>query len=156
MDEVSIGGSKYLLLIVDESSGCMKGFCLRAKFESEDCVKSYILKIQTQFETKVKFARHDGAREFVTNSLKTFYKDQVIEQQVTVTYAHQTNGTAKRAIRTIVTIRRSLLHYTKLDTCFWSEAAMTAIYIKNRLPLLRSLTRPRSRSCANPSQESST
>ncbi|CAI5708930.1 unnamed protein product [Hyaloperonospora brassicae] len=61
MEEVSIGGRRYLLLIVDEASGCMKGFCLRAKSEIEDCVKSYILKIETQFGKKVKFVRHDGA-----------------------------------------------------------------------------------------------
>ena len=31
MEVDSLGGSKYLLLIVDEGSGCMKGFSLRAK-----------------------------------------------------------------------------------------------------------------------------
>ena len=31
MKQESFGGSKYLLLIVDEASGCMKGFCLRSK-----------------------------------------------------------------------------------------------------------------------------
>uniref|UniRef100_H3H8M1 Integrase catalytic domain-containing protein n=1 Tax=Phytophthora ramorum TaxID=164328 RepID=H3H8M1_PHYRM len=126
MEEESLGGSKYLLLIVDEASGCMKGFCLRAKSESEDCIKTYV--------TKVKFVRHDGAREFATNSLKAFYEVEGIEQQTMVPYAHQTNGTAERAIRTIVTIGRSMLHHAKLDKCFWAEAAMTAIYVKNRLP----------------------
>uniref|UniRef100_A0AAV1TBG1 Polyprotein n=1 Tax=Peronospora matthiolae TaxID=2874970 RepID=A0AAV1TBG1_9STRA len=116
------------------SSGCMKGFCLRSKSESEDCIKNHIIKIQTQFGTKIKFVRHDGAHEFATNSIKTFYEDHGIEQQITVPYAHQTNGTAERAIRTIVTIGRSLLHHAKLEKCFWAEAAMTAIYIKNRLP----------------------
>ena len=135
MEEVSIGGSRYLLLIVDEASGCMKGFCLHAKSESEEFIKSYIIKIQNQFDKTVfKFVRHDGAREFATNSLKMFYQEQGIEQQTTVPYAHQTNGTAERAIRTIVTIGRSLLHHAKLDKCFWAEAAMTAIYVKNRLP----------------------
>lgn len=134
MEVTSIGGSKYLLLIVDESSGCMKGFCLRSKSESEDCVKKYIMMIQKQFGKKVKFVRHDGAREFATNSLQLFYEDEGIEQQTTVPYAHQTNGTAERAIRTIVTIGRSMIHHAKLDKCFWAEAEMTAIYIKNRLP----------------------
>ncbi|KAG3035045.1 hypothetical protein PC121_g24270 [Phytophthora cactorum] len=92
------------------------------------------MKVQTQFGKKVKFVRHDGAREFATNSLKDFYEDEGIEQQTTVPYAHQTNGTAERAIRTIVTIGRSMLHHAKLDKCFWAEAAMTAIYVKNRLP----------------------
>ena len=135
MKEKSLGGSKYMLLIVDESSGCMKVFCLHARSESEDRVKKYIIIIQTQFNKKVKFVRHDGSREFATTLLKAFYDDQGIEQQFTVPYAHQTNGTAERAIRTIVTIGRSMLHYAKLDKCFWAEAAMTAIYIKNRLPL---------------------
>uniref|UniRef100_A0AAV1V5Y8 Integrase catalytic domain-containing protein n=1 Tax=Peronospora matthiolae TaxID=2874970 RepID=A0AAV1V5Y8_9STRA len=135
MEQVSIGGSRYLLFVVDEASGCMKGFCLRSKSESEDCIKNHIIKIQTQFGTKIKFVRHDGAHEFATNSIKTFYEDHGIEQQqITVPYAHQTNGTAERAIRTIVTIGRSLLHHAKLEKCFWAEAAMTAIYIKNRLP----------------------
>uniref|UniRef100_H3H8U2 Integrase catalytic domain-containing protein n=1 Tax=Phytophthora ramorum TaxID=164328 RepID=H3H8U2_PHYRM len=111
MEEESLGGSKYLLLIVDEASGCMKGFCLRAKSESEDCIKTYVTKVQTQFGKKVKFVRHDGAREFATNSLKAFYEVEGIEQQTTVPYAHQTNGTAPRAIRTIVTIGRSMLHH---------------------------------------------
>ena len=134
MEVDSLSGSKYLLLVVDEASGCMKGFSLRAKSESEACLKKYVMAVQTQFNKKVKFFRHDGAREFATSSLKTFYEDQGIEQQVTVSYAHQTNATAERAIRTIVTIGRSLLHHAKLDKCFWAEAAMTAIYIKNRLP----------------------
>ncbi|KAG3116015.1 hypothetical protein C6341_g27625 [Phytophthora cactorum] len=86
MEKDSLGGSKYLLLIVDEASGCMKGFCLRAKSESEDCIKTiktYIMKVQKQFGKKVKFVRHDGAREFATNSLKDFYEDEGIEQQTT-------------------------------------------------------------------------
>ncbi|KAG3002461.1 hypothetical protein PC120_g19715 [Phytophthora cactorum] len=134
MEENSLGDSKYLLLIVDEASGCMKGFCLRAKSESEDCIKTYIMKVRKQFGKKVKFVRRDGSREFATNSLKDFYEDEGIEQQTTVPYAHQTNGTAERAIRTIVTIGRSMLHHAKLDKCFWAETAMTAIYVKNRLP----------------------
>ncbi|KAG3052039.1 hypothetical protein PI124_g23596 [Phytophthora idaei] len=52
---------------------------------------------------------------FSINSLKAFYEGQGIEQQTTVPYAHQTNGTAERAIRTIVTIGRSMLHRAVID-----------------------------------------
>uniref|UniRef100_A0AAV1VNP0 Integrase catalytic domain-containing protein n=1 Tax=Peronospora matthiolae TaxID=2874970 RepID=A0AAV1VNP0_9STRA len=130
----SLVGSKYLLLIVDEASGCMKGFCLRVKSVSENYITRYIKMVQAQFGKKVKLVRHDGSREFATNSLQEFYEDEGIEQQTTVPYAHQTNGTAERAIRTIVTIFCSMLHHAKLEKCFWAEAAMTAIYVKNRLP----------------------
>uniref|UniRef100_A0AAV1T101 Integrase catalytic domain-containing protein n=1 Tax=Peronospora matthiolae TaxID=2874970 RepID=A0AAV1T101_9STRA len=70
MEEKSLGGSKHPLLIVDEASGCLKGFCLHSKSESEECIKKYIKMIQTQFNKKVKFVRHDGAREFATNLLR--------------------------------------------------------------------------------------
>uniref|UniRef100_A0AAV1V0R7 Integrase catalytic domain-containing protein n=1 Tax=Peronospora matthiolae TaxID=2874970 RepID=A0AAV1V0R7_9STRA len=83
MEVDSLGGSKYLHLTVDEGSGCMKSFSLRANSDSEECIKKYIMAVQTQFDYKVKFVRHDGAREFAANSLKAFYDDQGIEQQVT-------------------------------------------------------------------------
>uniref|UniRef100_A0AAV1UJL0 Integrase catalytic domain-containing protein n=1 Tax=Peronospora matthiolae TaxID=2874970 RepID=A0AAV1UJL0_9STRA len=75
MEKDSLGGSKYLLLIIDEASGCMKGFCLRVKSESEDYIRKYATMVQTQFCKKVKFVRHDGAREFATNSLQLFYEE---------------------------------------------------------------------------------
>ncbi|POM64564.1 Integrase catalytic core protein [Phytophthora palmivora] len=112
----------------------MSGFCLRAKSESEGCLRKFITKVERQFDAKVKFVRHDEAKEFATNSLKAFYEDHGIEVQPTVRYTHQTNAAAERATRTVVTIGRSMLHYAGLDKCFWAEAAMTAIYIKNRLP----------------------
>ena len=124
MEQVSNGGSTYFLLVVDEASGCMKGFCLRSKSESKDCIKNYIFKIQTQLGKKTSLF---GMMEHL--SLRT-----TRSRQVTVPYAHQTSGTAERAIRTIVTIGRSLLHHAKLEKRFWAEAAMTATYIKNRLP----------------------
>uniref|UniRef100_A0AAV1TF77 Uncharacterized protein n=1 Tax=Peronospora matthiolae TaxID=2874970 RepID=A0AAV1TF77_9STRA len=52
MEVDSLGGSKYLLLIVDEGSGCIKGFSLRAKSDSEECIKKYIMAVQTQLTTR--------------------------------------------------------------------------------------------------------
>uniref|UniRef100_A0AAV1VIC1 Integrase catalytic domain-containing protein n=1 Tax=Peronospora matthiolae TaxID=2874970 RepID=A0AAV1VIC1_9STRA len=69
MEIESLGGSRYLLLIVEEASGCMKGFCLRVKSKSEDYIRKYITMLQTQFSMKLKFVRHDGVRKFATRSL---------------------------------------------------------------------------------------
>ena len=137
MEENSLSGSKYLLLIVDEASGCMKGFCMKTKSESEACLKNYVMAVQTQFNKKVKFVRHDGAREFATSSIKAFYEEQGIEQQVTVPHPRQNNSTAERAIRAIVTIGCRLFHHAKLDKKFWTEASMASSFIKNRLPILQ-------------------
>ena len=40
-------------------------------------------------------------------------------------YAQETNGTVEIAIRTNVTIGRSMPQHAKLKKCFWGEAAMT-------------------------------
>uniref|UniRef100_A0AAV1TK02 Uncharacterized protein n=1 Tax=Peronospora matthiolae TaxID=2874970 RepID=A0AAV1TK02_9STRA len=100
--------------------------------------------VQTQFSKKVKFVRHYGACELATNSPRIFIEDEGIEQQTTVSCTLQTDGTSERAIRTIVTIGRSMLHHAKLNKCFWAEAAMTAIYVKNLLYLEREAKRKRS------------
>uniref|UniRef100_A0AAV1TUW2 Uncharacterized protein n=1 Tax=Peronospora matthiolae TaxID=2874970 RepID=A0AAV1TUW2_9STRA len=47
MEVDSLNGSKYLLLIVDEGSGCLKDFSLRAKSDSEECIKKYIMAVLT-------------------------------------------------------------------------------------------------------------
>ncbi|KAG6590630.1 Integrase catalytic core protein [Phytophthora cinnamomi] len=74
MEEESLGGSRYLLLITDEASGCMSGFCLRARSESEGCLRRFITKVEKQFDARVKFVRHDGAKEFATT--RSWHEDQ--------------------------------------------------------------------------------
>uniref|UniRef100_A0AAV1VKG1 Uncharacterized protein n=1 Tax=Peronospora matthiolae TaxID=2874970 RepID=A0AAV1VKG1_9STRA len=83
MKNESLGGSRNLLVIVDEASGCVKGF-FRVKSESEDYIRKYLTMVQTQLSKKVKFVLHDGARELATNSLRLFYEDEGIEKQTTV------------------------------------------------------------------------
>lgn len=141
MEVESHGGNKYLLLIVDEASGLVKGYCMHSKSQSSELIMNFINQVANHFDKRVKFVRHDGAKEFATNAIKEYYSDHGIEQQVTVRYAHQTNSTAERNIRTIVTMGRSMLHHAQLDKSFWAEAAMTAIYIKNRLPSPKSDTK---------------
>ena len=61
--------------------------------------------------------------------LVEYLKNRGIEQQVTVRYAHQTNGTVERSIQTVVTMARCLLHHASLGKRFWAEAVETAIYL---------------------------
>ncbi|GAB9473188.1 putative Integrase, partial [Globisporangium polare] len=104
------------------------------KSDSEAALKKLIAQVTNQFGKYCKFVRHEGSKEISTNSVKQIYADRGIEQQVNAPYVHQTNGTVERGIRSIVTIGRNMLSHVRLDKSFWAEAAMTAIYIMNRLP----------------------
>ena len=59
-----------------------------------------------------------------------FYEEKGIEQHVTVSNAHQINGTAERAICTIVTIGRSMLQHARLDMCFGGYSNDSNLYQK--------------------------
>ena len=56
----------------------MKDFCLCNKTESEELIKDFIVK--TRSRRKSNFVRHDGAKEFASDSLKSFYAQCGIEQ----------------------------------------------------------------------------
>jgi len=133
----SLGGNRHLLILVDDVSTIAKGYCLHNKSESGKRVMEYVNEVENHFNAKVLCVRHDGAKEFATNILKNFLSIMGIQQQVTVRYAHATNGTAERMIRTAVTMARCMLHHANLDKSFWAEACQTAIYIRNRMPTAR-------------------
>ncbi|KAG2758614.1 hypothetical protein Pcac1_g29269 [Phytophthora cactorum] len=115
----------------------MKGFCLRAKSESEDCIKTIktsIMKVQEAVRQEVKFVRH---AELV--SLRPT-RSRILRRR---RHRAANHGSVRAPDRTArqselselsSTIGRSMLHHAKLDKRFWAEAAMTAIYVKNRLP----------------------
>jgi len=137
MENKSLGGSRYLLLAIDDHSNYVQGFFLKNKSESASKIMAYINKVEKQVNARVKVVRHDGALEFSTKELQRYYEQKGIQQQITVRYAHSTNGTAERMIRTVVTMARCLLRHANLDKCFWAEACLTAIYTRNRLPTAR-------------------
>ncbi|KAG2758456.1 hypothetical protein Pcac1_g29407 [Phytophthora cactorum] len=112
-----------------------EGFLPACQVErAKTAIKTYIMKVQKQFGKKVKFVRHDGAREFATNSLKDFYEDEASSSKTTVPYAHQNERHGRASHPNYRHDGRSMLHHAKLDKCFWAEAAILAIYVKNRLP----------------------
>jgi len=133
METTSLGGAKYLLLIIDDFSNSCTGYYLKKKSESEKLLMQHICLLERQFKSKVLFVRHDGAKEFNTNNLQEFLNNKGIENQITVRYAHQTNGKAERMIRSIMTKARGLVQQSNLPKYLWAEACNTSIYLRNRL-----------------------
>jgi hypothetical protein len=57
-----------------------------------------------------------------------------IDIQITAPYAHSQNGKIKRYIRIIEDGMQTLLTDSKLPLSFWGDAALTFVYLHNRLP----------------------
>jgi hypothetical protein len=77
--------------------------------------------------------RLDGAKEFTQGSMLKHMVSKGIDVQITAPYAHSQNRKIKQYIRTIEDGIQTLLANSKLPLSFWGDAALTFVYLHNRL-----------------------
>lgn len=135
----SVGGSRYLMVVVDGASSFRTVFPLSDK--SADTTLARLRDFQTQSELqtgkKLKRIRLDMGREWHNNLWETYAREKGIILEFTTPYAHQQNGVAERSMRTLVELGRSMLAESGLPQRYWADTFVTAGYIKNLLPTSR-------------------
>ncbi|KAL0537750.1 hypothetical protein IC582_026735 [Cucumis melo] len=132
--EVSMGGSRYFISIIDDFSRKVWIYPLKQKDEAFGKFLEWKKQVENQTGRKVKYLRTDNGLEFVNNKFNQFCKSEGITRHFTVTYTPQQNGLAERFNRTIMERTRCLLTNASLPLKFWGEAAQTACYLINRSP----------------------
>lgn len=104
---------------MEEESLGVTGFCLHARSKSKQALfAGFIAKAERQLDIKVKFVRHDGAKDLKTNLVVDFYNEHGIHVQSTVPYANQTNGTAERKTKLLGQLVAA--YFTALD---WTRSS---------------------------------
>ena len=71
---------------------------------------------------KIKRIRLDRAREFVSQEVKAFCEEQGIELEPSAIEAHEQNGKAERAYRSLRGIASTMIIALGLPEAFWVEA----------------------------------
>jgi transposase InsO family protein len=132
----SIGGSRYMLTIIDNYSCKVWPYFLKDKSEAFSTFKEWKVMIKNQTEKKVKKLRTDNGMEFCSNEFKAYCKSQGIVRHYTIPYMPQQNGVAERWNKTIISKARCMLSNSGLNRRFWAEAASTACYLINRSPCI--------------------
>lgn len=132
MEEVSIGGSRYFLLLVDDFSRMSFVYFLKAKSDAFEYFKEFKSMVENKHDKKIKVFRSDQGGEFCNNDFKIFLKNEGIIHQKTNAYTPQQNGLAERLNRTLVEKARCLLFDAGLSKKFWAEAINTSNFIRNR------------------------
>lgn len=128
----SLGGSKYMLVIVDDCSRRARVHFLKNKYEAPSLVVSAIQEAETQTGERVRRIRTDNAGEFVGSNLEEFLKSKGIVHEKTIPYSPAQNGVVERMNRTLIDIARVLLLDAQLPDEFWAEAVNTAAHVRNR------------------------
>lgn len=134
MSNVTPGGKRYFLTLIDDFSRYVIMYLLTDKSEAKHCIMSFVRMVENKFGRKPQIIRSDRGGEFVNRELEQFYREEGIQMQLTAGYAPQQNGVAERRNRYLQEMAVCMLLDANLDKKYWGEAIATAAYIQNRLP----------------------
>lgn len=129
---VSIGGSRYFILFVDDYSRMIYIYFMKTKSEAFSCFQRYKALVENELNKKIKILRSDNGKEFVNKEFDNYLSQAGIIHQKSNAYTPEQNGLAERSNRSVVEKARCLLFDAELDKNFWAEAANTAVYLQNR------------------------
>jgi transposase InsO family protein len=136
---ISISGSKYCLVIVDDYSRFTWVFFLQEKSQTQETLKGFLRRTQNEFDLKIKKITSDNGTEFKNSQIEGFLEDEGIKHEFSSPYTPQQNGVVERKNRTLLDMAMTMLDEYKTLDRFWAEAINTACYAINQLYLHRIL-----------------
>jgi hypothetical protein len=136
---ISISGSKYCLVIVDDYSRFTWVFFFQEKSQTQETLKGFLRRAQNEFELRIKKIRSDNGTEFKNSQIEGFLEEEGIKHEFSSPYTPQQNGVVERKNRTLLDMARTMLDEYKTPDRFWAKAINTACYSINRLYLHRIL-----------------
>jgi hypothetical protein len=136
---ISINGSKYCRVIVDDYSRFTWVFFLQEKSQTQETLKGFLRRAQNKFELRIKKIRSNNGTEFKNSQIEGFLEDEGIKHAFSYPYTPQKNGVVERKNRTLLDMARTMLVEYKTTDRFWTEAINTACYSINQLYLHRIL-----------------
>jgi hypothetical protein len=78
---ISISGSKYGIIIIDDFSRYTWVFFLGDKGETHEVLKKFIRRAQSEFELKIKKVRSDNGMEFKNSGVEEFFGEEGIKHE---------------------------------------------------------------------------
>jgi transposase InsO family protein len=87
---ISIGGSKYCLVIVDDYSCFTWVFFLQKKSQTQETLKRFLRRAQNEFGLKIKKIRSDNGTEFKNSQIEGFLEEEGMKHEFSSPYTpHQ-------------------------------------------------------------------
>lgn len=130
----SIGGSKYILLVIDDYSGMYFTYFLKRKSDAFSAFHTFKEKCEKTLSKGIKCIRTDNGTEFINKHFEEFTRNEGIDHQKTVPCNPESNGKVERGNRIILERAHTLLHDSDLPLSFWAEAVAYVTHIVNITP----------------------
>jgi hypothetical protein len=127
----SLGGAKYVLVVIDDFSKWCGVKPLKSKAHAKAELQAILNQWMTISGEKVHTLRSDRGGEFVSAEMQEYLAEKGIIHQLSIAYAHQHNGKAERTNRSLTNTVRSLLLQARFPDYMWAEAMQLACHLHN-------------------------
>jgi len=131
----SLGGRKYILVVVDDFSRYTWAILLWEKSDAFDAAQQLFKKIQIEQYCHRMRIRSDHGREFKNAKFEEFCLSYGIQQEFSSPITLQQNGVVERKNMVIQEMACVMVHSKNLAQHFWGEAVKTACHIINSVYL---------------------
>uniref|UniRef100_A0A151UDP3 Retrovirus-related Pol polyprotein from transposon TNT 1-94 n=1 Tax=Cajanus cajan TaxID=3821 RepID=A0A151UDP3_CAJCA len=130
----TMGGCRYFVILIDDFSRFTWIYLMKSRSEIPQIYINFATMIRTQFSKCIKTFRRDNASEYRDSKLLHFLAEQGTTSEFSCPGTSQQNGRAERKHRHILDSIRAMLISSSCPERTWGEAALTAVYVINRLP----------------------
>jgi transposase InsO family protein len=120
-------------VIVDDFSRYTWVAFLVDKSDVFDIFKSFIKRVQNEFETTIKKVRSDNGSEFKNTRVDELCDEYGIKHQFSTKYTPQSNGLVERKNKTLIDIARLILSEYNVSHSFWAKEINTTCFYSNHL-----------------------
>ena len=127
----SLGGKKYILVVVDDFTRYTWVVLLRDKAKAPKKMIHLCKKLQVEKGTVIASIRIDHGREFENTKLATFCNYQGTHQEFSSPNTPQQNVIVEWKNKVVQEMARVMLHNKKMPKFFWREAVNTACHTLN-------------------------
>ncbi|XP_024011253.1 uncharacterized protein LOC112086523 [Eutrema salsugineum] len=128
----SLGGKKYVFVLVDDFTRFTWVRFLREKSDTADSFRIWALQLMNE-RGSIKRVRSDHGGEFQNKFMKLFCESHEIAHQFAAPRTPQQNGVVERKNRTLQEMAHAMIYGNQVPKRFWAEAVSTACYIINRV-----------------------
>jgi hypothetical protein len=131
---VSVSGSKYYLVILDDFTHYLWTFPLKLKSDTFTTLSNFFAYVSIQFGRTAKAVQCDNGCEFDNSSTRFFLLLNGTQHWISCPYTSPQNGKVERIIHSVNNVIRTLLIQASIPGRYWAEGLHTATYLLNHLP----------------------
>src|SRR5271163_1050069 len=135
MQMQSISGARYLLTFIDDATRYVTVYSIANKSDTFNQFVDHLTLVENQSGKSLKILRSDGGGEYINSEMRNYLAEKGIRHETTVAETPQQNGVAERYNRMILELIRAIKLSANVPDELWAELAITAAYLRNRLPM---------------------